>query len=228
VADLSLPGNAPDTNAAKTGEPDTDLAHVNVAATDPAGSRRAARPGPDGLLRCPWALGAPEYLAYHDQEWGRPVRDDIGIFERLSLEAFQSGLSWLTILRKREGFRAAFAGFDPAVVAGFSPADEARLLADPRIVRNRAKVRAVIQNARAALEVPGGLAALVWGFAGGPDAAPTTLADVPASTSRSQQCARELRHHGFTFVGPVTVYAAFQACGLVNDHLAACCCRSLR
>jgi DNA-3-methyladenine glycosylase I len=167
-------------------------------------------------------LSAPEYLAYHDQEWGRPVRDDAGIFERLSLEAFQSGLSWLTILRKRESFRAAFGGFDPVAVAAFGPGDEARLLADPGIVRNRAKISAVIHNARAALAVPGGLAALVWRYAGEPGAAPATLADVPAWTPASKACARELRGLGFSFVGPVTVYAAMQACGIVDDHLAGC------
>jgi len=185
----------------------------------------AAVPGPDGLLRCPWALGNAEYRAYHDQEWGRPVRSDAGMFERLSLEAFQSGLSWLTILRKRENFRAAFGGFEPETVAGFGPADEARLLADPGIVRNRAKIRAVIGNARAALEVPGGLAALVWRYAGGPEAAPVTLAEIPAQTLASRACARELRKLGFSFVGPVTIYAAMQACGVVDDHLAGCFCR---
>src|SRR5690349_17741997 len=133
-------------------------------ATPPPG----AQPGPDGLPRCPWALSSPDYLAYHYEEWGRPVRDDAGLFERLSLEAFQSGLSWLTILRKRDNFRAAFGGFDPAVVAAFGPADEARLLADPGIVRNRAKISAVIGNARAAQAVPGGLAAFVWRYAGAP------------------------------------------------------------
>jgi DNA-3-methyladenine glycosylase I len=193
--------------------------------SEPAAVAGGAEPGPDGLLRCPWALGTADYRAYHDQEWGRPVRSDAGIFERLSLEAFQSGLSWLTILRKRENFRAAFAGFDPAQVAGFSEADEARLLADPGIVRNRAKIRAVIGNARAALMVPGGIAALVWRYAGAPDAAPVTLADVPASTPASEACARELRKLGFSFVGPVTVYAALQACGVVDDHLAGCFCR---
>jgi len=182
----------------------------------------AAVPGPDGVLRCPWALGAADYLTYHDQEWGQPVRSDAGIFERLSLEAFQSGLSWLTILRKRENFRAAFGGFDPETVAGFGPADEARLLADTGIVRNRAKIRAVIGNARAALDVPGGLAALVWRYAQAPGPAPVTLADVPASTPASQACARELRKLGFSFVGPVTVYAALQACGVVDDHLVRC------
>jgi DNA-3-methyladenine glycosylase I len=185
----------------------------------------AAVPGPDGLLRCPWALGNAEYTAYHDQEWGRPVRSDAGMFERLSLEAFQSGLSWLTILRKRENFRAAFGGFEPETVAGFGPADEARLLADPGIVRNRAKIRAVIGNAQAALAVPGGLAALVWRYAGGQEPAPVTLADVPAQTPASQACARELRKLGFSFVGPVTIYAAMQACGVVDDHLTGCFCR---
>ena len=184
-----------------------------------------AQPGPDGLPRCPWALSSPDYLPYHDEEWGRPVRDAAGLFERLSLEAFQSGLSWLTILRKRENFRAAFGGFDPAVVAAFGPADEARLLADAGIVRNRAKISAVIGNARAAVAVPGGLAALVWRYAGEPTPAPATLADVPSSTPASKACARELRGLGFVFVGPVTVYATFQACGIVDDHLSGCFCR---
>jgi DNA-3-methyladenine glycosylase I len=179
-------------------------------------------PGPDGLLRCPWALGTPDYLSYHDDEWARPVRDDTAIFERLSLEAFQSGLSWLTILRKRENFRAAFHGFDPATVAAFAAADEERLLADAGIVRNRAKIKAVIGNARAALAVPGGLAALMWRYAGTPGRAPTTTAEIPAWTPASKACARELRGLGFTFTGPVTVYATLQACGVVDDHLSGC------
>ncbi len=190
--------------------------------TDPAGR---PEPGPDGQPRCPWALSAPEYLAYHDDEWGRPVRDDRGIFERLSLEAFQAGLSWLTILRKRENFRAAFAGFDPAVVAGFGPGDVARLLADAGIIRNRAKIAAVIGNARAALAVPGGLAALFWGYAGDPadtGAGPVAMAEIPASSPESTALARDLRGRGFSFTGPVTVYAAFQACGVVDDHLRDC------
>jgi DNA-3-methyladenine glycosylase I len=185
-------------------------------------------PGPDGRLRCPWALGTADYLGYHDQEWGRPVTDDVGIFERLSLEGFQSGLSWLTILRKRENFRAAFSGFDLAAVAAFGAADEARLLADPGIVRNRAKVRAALVNARAALAVPGGLAALLWRYqAKDTDRppAPVTTADVPASSPASRACARELRRLGFSFVGPVTVYSTMQACGIVDDHLAGCVSR---
>ncbi len=181
-----------------------------------------AAPGPDGRLRCPWGLDPADISAYHDDEWGRPVRSDAGIFERLSLEAFQSGLSWLTILRKRENFRGAFAGFDPETVAGFGPADEARLLADPGIVRNRAKIRAVIGNARAAQAVPGGLAAVIWRHADPRRPPPVTMADVPAQTPASQACARELRKLGFSFVGPVTIYAAFQACGVVDDHLAGC------
>ena len=128
-------------------------------------SDRGPVPGPDGALRCPWALSAPEYLAYHDEEWGRPVRGDAAIFERLCLEAFQSGLSWLTILRKRENFRAAFAGFDAAAVARFGDQDVARLMADSGIVRNRAKINAVITNARAAVGLTGGLTALVWKYA---------------------------------------------------------------
>ncbi len=187
-------------------------------------------PGPDGRLRCPWGLSAPEYLAYHDEEWGRPVRGDTVIFERLCLEGFQSGLSWLIILRKRENFRAAFAGFDAAAIAAFGEADVARLLADPGIVRNRAKINAVITNARAALGLPGGLSALVWKYAGEPTlrttGAPRTLADVPAVTPASKALSAELKRHGFTFTGPVTAYATMQACGIVNDHLADCFVRT--
>jgi DNA-3-methyladenine glycosylase I len=174
-------------------------------------------------------MSAPEQLPYHDREWGRPVRDDRGIFERLCLEAFQSGLSWLTILRKRDNFRAAFGGFDPAVVAGFGPDDVTRLLGDAGIIRNRAKIAAAIGNARAALAVPGGLAALFWSYAAdpasGPSAGPVTMAEVPAWTPASKALARDLRGRGFSFTGPVTVYAAFQACGVVDDHLVDCFCR---
>jgi DNA-3-methyladenine glycosylase I len=178
--------------------------------------------GPDGRLRCPWGISVPEYVAYHDQEWGRPLHGDQAIYERLCLEAFQSGLSWLTILRKRENFRAAFAGFDPAAVAKFGADDVQRLLADTGIVRNRAKINAAIVNARAALDIAGGLSALVWTFAAEPGPAPVTTADVPAQTPASKALSKELRAHGFTFTGPVTAYATMQACGIVNDHLAAC------
>ena len=193
-----------------------------------AESTGEAVPGPDGRLRCPWGLSAPEYLSYHDTEWGRPVHGDQAIFERLSLEAFQSGLSWLTILRKRENFRTAFAGFDIAAVAEFGPDDVQRLLSDPGIVRNRAKVNAVITNARAAVALPAGLSDLVWSYAvtGPPPPAPRTLAEIPARTPASARLAAELRARGFVFTGPVTAYATMQACGLVNDHLAACFART--
>jgi DNA-3-methyladenine glycosylase I len=192
----------------------------------------AARPkgpvaGPDGRLRCPWGLSTPDYVAYHDDEWGRPVRGDQAIFERLCLEAFQSGLSWLTILRKRENFRKAFAGFDLPAVAAFGDADVARLLADAGIVRNRAKINAAINNARAALGLEEGLSDLVWSYAEtGPRKAPRTLADLPAQTTASKALAKELRKRGFVFTGPVTMYAAMQACGLVNDHLEECFART--
>lgn len=182
--------------------------------------------GPDGQLRCPWGVSSPEYISYHDEEWGRPVRDDTGMFERLCLEAFQSGLSWLTILRKRANFRAAFRGFDIDVVAGFGADDIGRLLADPGIVRNRAKIEAAIANARAALALPAGLAALVWEYAPAAGPAPVRLADVPAQTSDSVALSRRLRQAGFRFTGPVTAYATMQACGLVNDHLAGCISRA--
>jgi DNA-3-methyladenine glycosylase I len=183
-----------------------------------------AAAGPDGLLRCPWSLVSPEYLRYHDDEWGRPVHDDNGLFERLCLEAFQSGLSWMTILRKRENFRAAFSDFDIETVASFGPADVSRLLADAGIVRNRAKIDAAIGNARAALQLPVSLGELIWRF-GEDGPAPESIADVPSWTPASKALAKELRTHGFTFTGPVTAYAAMQSCGVVNDHLVDCVCR---
>jgi len=179
-------------------------------------------PGPDGRLRCPWSLSSPDYLTYHDTEWGRPVREDTGIFERLCLEAFQSGLSWLTILRKRENFRQAFAGFDIAAVADFGPGDVDRLMTDAGIVRNNAKITAAIANAQAALRLPVGLAELVWRYEPDSPAVPKTLADVPSKSPESTAMSRELRKLGFRFTGPVTAYAAMQACGIVNDHLADC------
>jgi DNA-3-methyladenine glycosylase I len=183
--------------------------------------------GPDGRRRCSWGLSAPEYLSYHDEEWGRPVRDDDAMYERITLEAFQSGLSWLTILHKREGFRAAFAGFRIERVAGFDDDDVRRLLADAAIVRNRAKIEAALMNARAATEMNGGLAELVWSFAPpGRRRAPRAFSDVPATTPESKALARELKKRGFRFVGPTTAYAAMQACGVVNDHLAGCAVRA--
>jgi DNA-3-methyladenine glycosylase I len=181
----------------------------------------------DGRLRCPWALSAPEYLAYHDNEWGRPTHGDDTLFERLTLEAFQSGLSWLTILRKREAFRAAFDGFSLEKVAAYGSTDVDRLLGDAGIVRNRAKVSAAITNARAALAVAEGLDALLWSFAPDPAsrAAPQTLADVPPVTDESKALAQDLKRRGFVFVGPTTVYATMQATGMIDDHLAGCIAR---
>lgn len=179
--------------------------------------------GADGLARCGWAVSAPDYAAYHDTEWGRPVHDDRQLFEKLSLEAFQSGLSWLTILRKRAGFRAAFSGFDVAVLAEYGPDDVARLMADKGIVRNRAKIEAVIHNARLVAALPIGFAELLWSFA--PKPRPARLAafkDFAASTPESTAMAKDLRRRGFRFVGPTTAYALMQATGMVDDHLAGC------
>jgi DNA-3-methyladenine glycosylase I len=183
--------------------------------------------GPDGLQRCAWGVSAPDYLDYHDREWGRPIRDDTGMYERLTLEAFQSGLSWLTILRKRENFGAAFAGFDPRTVARFGDDDRARLLADAGIVRNRAKIDAAIANAAATAAMQDGgesLAKLVWSHAPAPGAAPGS-GEIAAETAESRALARELKRRGFRFVGPTTVYSTMQACGVVNDHLVGCCVR---
>jgi DNA-3-methyladenine glycosylase I len=177
--------------------------------------------GPDGRRRCWWAVSAPEYVAYHDDEWGRPVREARALYEKLCLEAFQSGLSWITILRKREGFREAFAGFEPAVVAAFGPGDVARLMGDQRIVRNRAKIEATIANARAALDVD--LSELIWSFAPAQRPRPRDRASLPAVTPESTALARELKRRGFAFVGPTTAYALMQACGLVDDHIEGCC-----
>jgi DNA-3-methyladenine glycosylase I len=184
--------------------------------------------GPDGAPRCPWALSTEDYVAYHDEEWGRPVHGDDALYERLCLEAFQSGLSWITILRRREGFRAAFSGFRIAEVAAFTEADKERLLADPGIIRNRAKIEATVANARVLAEwSPGDLDALIWSHA--PDPAtrqvPKTLADVPAVTPESTALAKALKKQGIRFVGPTTAYALMQACGLVDDHLETCVAR---
>lgn len=179
--------------------------------------------GADDRVRCAWAGSAPEYVAYHDEEWGRPLRGDRELFERLSLEAFQSGLSWITVLRKRPAFREVFAGFDPAAVAAFGTEDVARLLADARIIRNRAKVEATVANARAVLALDGSFSDLLWSFAPEPrDAPPATLADVPATSPESVAMAKELKRRGFRFVGPTTAYALMQATGMVDDHVADC------
>jgi len=187
--------------------------------------------GPDGFVRCGWAYGSPEYIDYHDNEWGRTVRGDDPVFERIVLEAFQSGLSWITILRKRENFRAAFANFSISAVAEFTEEDVEKLLANPGIIRNRAKIEAAIANARAAAALPEGLSDLVWSFAptgrpGRRRAAPKTLADVPAVTPESTALAKELKRRGFRFVGPTTAYAHMQATGMVNDHVRGCLARA--
>ncbi|WP_231486501.1 DNA-3-methyladenine glycosylase I [Candidatus Blastococcus massiliensis] len=175
------------------------------------------------MQRCAWGESAPEYVTYHDEEWGRPLRGDDALFERLCLEAFQSGLSWLTILRKRPAFRAAFANFSIDAVAEFDADDEARLMADAGIVRNRAKIAATVRNARTARQQPEGLSDLLWSFApSGPRTRPATLADVPATSPESVAMARELKRRGFVFVGPTTAYALMQATGMVDDHVADC------
>ena len=188
-----------------------------------------ATTGPDGLARCPWAAPG-EYARYHDEEWGVPLHGDAALFEKLSLEWFQSGLSWIVVLRKRPAFRAAFAGFDPERVARFGEADVERLLADARLVRNRQKIEAVIGNARAVAALrdhagEGALDRLVWSYA--PDARnerdrPTGMGDVPASTPQSVALAKALKAAGLKFVGPVTVYALMQSAGLVDDHVTGC------
>jgi DNA-3-methyladenine glycosylase I len=180
---------------------------------------------PDGEpIRC-WTSSDPSYDAYHDQEWGRPVVDERGILERLCLEGFQSGLSWLTILRKRENFRAAFASFDPEAVARFGSGDIRRLLADAGIVRHRGKIEAAIANARGTIalrEAGTPLHELVWSHRPKPGRPHRTIRDLPATTPESVALSKELKRAGFRFVGPTTVYAAMQACGVVNDHIAGC------
>jgi DNA-3-methyladenine glycosylase I len=185
-------------------------------------------PGPDGLERCWWCLGAPEYLDYHDRLWGRPIHDERRLFEMLTLESFQSGLSWLTILRKWDGFRVAFDDWEIDKIADYGEQDIARLLADTGIVRNRAKIEATIANARAvrALRAAGeSLDDLVWGFAPEAAPAPRSGAELQATTPASTAMAKELKRRGFRFVGPTTSYSLIQAAGLVNDHLAGCAFR---
>jgi DNA-3-methyladenine glycosylase I len=186
--------------------------------------------GPDGRPRCSWALGTADFIDYHDSEWGRPLHGDAELFERLTLEAFQSGLSWLTILRKRENFRKAFDGFEIERVAAYGDDDVARLLEDAGIIRNRRKIDAAITNAQAARELHSqgeSLDELVWGFAPDPESrpAPKTWSEIPSITEDSTALAKELKRRGFVFVGPTTAYATMQAAGLVNDHLEGCAFR---
>lgn len=186
-----------------------------------------------GAARCPWPGSDPLYVRYHDDEWGREVHGERALFERLTLEAFQSGLSWITVLRKRDAFRAAFADYDPLTVSRYTVQDKQRLLGDAGIIRNRAKIDAAVRNAACVLKVResvnGGLDTLIWSFAPRvPAPAPRTIADVPAVTPESTALAKELKRRGFSFVGPTTAYAMMQACGLVDDHLVGCLARDLR
>jgi DNA-3-methyladenine glycosylase I len=179
----------------------------------------------DGAVRCWWCGDDPGYVDYHDNEWGRPVHDDVRLFEKLCLEGFQAGLSWLTILRKRPAFRAAFAGFDPTIVARFGEADVERLLLDEGIVRNRSKIETMVGNAWAYLdlvETEGSLDAFVWAYAEADATAPTSIADARATSPSSTMLSKELKRRGWRFVGPTTVYAFMQSMGLVNDHLVGC------
>ena len=186
--------------------------------------------GTDGRVRCWWPGDDAGYVAYHDREWGRPVTDDNRLFEKLCLEGFQSGLSWLTILRKRDNFRTAFRGFEIAAVAAFGPQDVERLLGDAGIVRHRGKIASAVNNARRALEAIdefGSLAVYIWGWEPTAAAVPPTGKDaLPASTPESTALARDLKRRGWTFVGPTTAYAFMQSMGLVNDHIAGCFARA--
>lgn len=202
---------------------DAALAHADAQQISPDLVR-----GADGLLRPAWAATDPLLQQYYDTEWGAPVRDERGLFERLSLEAFQSGLSWVTILRKRPAFRQAFDDFDPVQVAAFTQTDVHRLLADAAIIRNRRKIEATIANAQAtlALREQGGLPELIWSFQPAPSDPPTLLADIPAHTSESAALAKALRSKGFRFVGPTTMYALMKAIGMVDAHLMTSHCRT--
>lgn len=182
--------------------------------------------GADGLSRCGWAAGDPLYISYHDNEWGRPLRGDRELFEKLSLEGFQAGLSWILILKRRETFRAAFAGFDPDLVAAMTEDDVDRLMTDPGIIRNRAKIRATINNAIIVRDLirddPGALDRLIWSHAPKQQSAPSGLRPLPRMTPESEALSKELRRLGLKFVGPTTMYALMQSAGLVDDHIQGC------
>jgi DNA-3-methyladenine glycosylase I len=181
------------------------------------------RTGPDGIDRCGWVGDDPEYRRYHDEEWGIPLHGDRALFEKMSLEGFQAGLSWITILRKRPRFREVFAGFDPAAVARFDDEDVERLMADAGIIRNRAKILATISNARLVAELDDGeLDAFMWSFAPPARPRPASFAEVPATTSASDALSKALRTRGFRFVGSTTMYALMQSAGMVDDHVVGC------
>jgi DNA-3-methyladenine glycosylase I len=225
-------GHAPDRRAGVTARP----AHPVRGGAEPTSSscqslcaRIVAMDslvvGGDGLSRCAWGCSTPEYQDYHDEEWGRPVGDEGRIFETLCLEGFQSGLSWLTILRRREGFRSAFAGFEPSIVGDFGESDVERILSDPAVVRHRGKIVATIENARATNRLHdegASLAALLWKYERSAGEPPNAIGELPPSTAESKALSAELRRKGFKFVGPTTAYATMQALGVVNDHLEGC------
>jgi DNA-3-methyladenine glycosylase I len=192
--------------------------------TDPSSLERpSVVVGDDGVARCGWAARDAEYRRYHDQEWGRPLHDERALFEKLCLEGFQAGLSWITILRRRPAFRAAFADFDVPTVAAYTEDDVARLLANERIIRHRGKITATIDNARTTLALTESLADIIWSFAPAPRAEPLRrLTNVPAITPESAALSRALRARGYRFVGPTTMYALMQSSGLVDDHIAGC------
>jgi len=201
----------------------TGPAPAHGAAAAPATAPSALRTGEDGVVRCAWANGDPEYRRYHDEEWGRPLRNDERLFEKLCLEGFQAGLSWITILRRRPAFRAAFHGFDVDRVAAMTAADVERLLGDAAIIRHRGKIEAAIGNARVTQHLGESLGELIWSFAPPARATrPRELGDVPAITPESTALSKELRSRGYRFVGPTTMYALMQSAGLVDDHFAGC------
>ena len=184
--------------------------------------------GADGVARCSWGNSTPDYAEYHDQEWGVPLHGQDALYERLCLESFQSGLSWIVILRKREGFRRAFVDFQPEKVAEFGDADVERLLQDASIVRNRAKIRAAITNARAIAELDRPLDELLWSFAPPPRRRPADSSEIPSASAESKAMAKDLKRRGFRFVGPTTAYALMQATGMVDDHISTCWVPSAR
>lgn len=195
-------------------------------ATPPLRPATSTLVGDDGVRRCPWVGTDAQYQRYHDEEWGNPMRGDQPLFEKLSLEAFQAGLSWLTILRRRAGFREAFDGFNPRSIADFGDDDIERLMSDERIIRNRAKILATIGNARITVELiagsPGALNELMWSFAPPTRARPLSMTEVPSTTVESTALSNELRRRGFRFVGPTTMYALMQSSGMVDDHIVGC------